>query len=196
MLRPIESRALGLAASLALALALALPAAAQTSAAGGTEPQVEAANWTVFLSSGSSIAATEVHHDKNKDRYSLKLARGGYIHLSSSAVRRVSRETADRVEATSPMVATSTGSPGSGAVPGAVDTSRNRPPQMRSVSASVSPEGKDLKARTAERLKTGRIGSEGAAGRRPAGAGELTPQRGMMERMIKRTNSRATPSRR
>lgn len=189
-----SARRLGL--GLTLALSLALPAlAADAPRPGETEGGTETANWTVFLSSGSSIAATEVHYDKNQGRYTLKLQKGGYIHLSPDAVRRVSRDTADRVKDGGPTVATSTGSPTAGAVPGAIDTSANRPPQIRSASAAISPEAEGLKERAAARLRTSQA-TEGVNGRRPVGAGNQTPQRGMMERMIQRTNARPTPTRR
>ena len=192
--RPSKSErvVLRLAAGLSLALGLALPVSADDAA------PAETANWTVFLSSGSSIAATEVHFDKNQGRYSLKLPKGGYIHLSPSAVRRVSRETSDRVVKAEPMVASSTGSPRTGAVPGSIDTSAVRPSAMRSVAPAVSADGQPLKARAAERLRAARTGLQGETGRnrRPRNEGNFTPKPGMMDQKIRQANARPKASRR
>jgi len=192
MPRRSERMALRLAAGLTLALLSALPVLAAEDA------PVQAANWTVFLSTGSSIAATEVHHDKTLGRYTLKLEKGGYIHLSSDAVLRVSHDTKDRVEKAAPLVASSTGSPRAGAVPGAVDSSNVAAPPMRSTAVSVSANGESLKDRASDRIRPTQVGlgGERVQGRRPANDSRFTPRPGMMEQMLKQTNSRPRKSRR
>lgn len=190
--RPREHAALRLAAGLAFAILLALPAIA------AEEAPAKAANWTVFLRSGSSIAATEVVHDKNQGRYTLRLANGGYIHLGEGAVRRVSRDTEDRIEKPEPVVASSTGSPRAGAVPGAIDTTNVRPPPIRSVSPTRTADGKKLNDSASDRMRTAQVGlpTEGKQGRRTPKDAANTPRRGAMDQMIKRANSRPTKSRR
>lgn len=176
-------------ATLALGLALALPAAA-------AEPPAErrAANWTVFLATGSTMQASSVHHDEEAGRWRIQLPSGGTIILSETAVKRVSHDTKDRVEKAAPVVAVAGDAPRPGPAPGSLDTSALRPEPLKQV--AVKPEGETLRNRASARAAN--LGAlHGDARLRSAREAQLTPRPGRMEQILKRANSRpVAPARR
>ena len=179
-----NSAVLGAALVLALACGLAAPAGAAEVKEAGTK---KAANWTVFLATGSKMAATEVHHDEEAGRYAIVLPNGGRITLSETAVRRVSRDTEDRVEKTAPVVAAAPGAPRPGPAPGSLDTTGLTPEPLRT--DAIKPEGESLKTQAESRQRA--LGNlQGDNRLQSARERQLTPRPGRMEQMLRRANSR------
>jgi hypothetical protein len=169
-------------AALALGLSLALPAAAAERPA-----ERQAANWTVFLATGSTMQAAGVHHDEEAGRWRITLPSGGTIMLSETAVKRVSHDVDDRVEKAAPVVAASGDAPRPGPAPGSLDTSAVRPEPLKQV--AVKPDGETMKTRAAARAAS--LGAlRGDARVRSAREQQLTPRPGRMEQVLRRANSR------